>query len=301
MINALSNAKKTIAIVIFLLVSFFCYLQYEQWDHLGRSMYKYDDYLKLTNDKSSLVNDFKIPKSLHGLYDMKYKGMIGGSETDENLTINLDNFRIADLFCKIQKGILLKSTSGKDLYYLESNCRKGTLGNYDWPRVFFVETIGLHEKVEDAILVHDLNKKPYYAYQVSQGKEFKKYRSQAEIILEKEDNESNRKSFALFCEQLPLMQRVSSALGQARIDSVCACGFNKAKNTLTVSEMTKAMSPTAGTIDPEVAKFSSESQLAIASCIERVDVPDDKKEITKSLADLMRSQVAVQKEMSKLK
>ena len=133
------------------------------------------------------------------------------------------------------------------------------------------------------------------------GNEFKKYRSKFDIDREKEENENNKKSFAIFCEQLPVIERVSSFFGRTRISSLCSCGFNKAKNTLTVSEMTKALSPSAGTIDPEVAKFSLESQLAIASCIEQVDVPSDKKDLTKDLADLLRSQVAVQKEMSNLK
>lgn len=299
--KSLLDVKKTIAIVFLLLISFVGYIKYEHWDQLGRSFYKYDDYLKLANDKSKLVSDFKMPNSMNGLYDMKYRGMIGGSETDDNLTINLDSFRIADLFCKVQKGRLLKSAAEKDLYYVELNCRRGTSGNYDWQREFFIEALGRHEENENVLLIHDLNKKPQYAYQVSKGNEFKKYRSKFDIDREKEENENNKKSFAIFCEQLPVIERVSSFFGRTRISSLCSCGFNKAKNTLTVSEMTKALSPSAGTIDPEVAKFSLESQLAIASCIEQVDVPSDKKDLTKDLADLLRSQVAVQKEMSNLK
>ena len=299
--NRLSTPTKVIAIILFLLISFGSYVYYEQWDHLGRSLYKYDAYHELVNDKNKLVDDFKMPSPMHGLYDLKYHGMIGGTETDDNLTINLDNFRVADLFCNIKKGRLLKSASEKDLYYLESNCRRGTTGAYDWQREFFIEALGRHEDKDDVLLIHELNKKPEYAYLVSKDKKFKEYRSKYDIDSEKEENENNKKLFTSFCEQLPVIERVSSTLGQARIKSVCACGFTKAKNTLTVSEMSKAMSPSAGTIDPEVAKFSSESQLAIASCIEQVDVPADKEDVTKGLADLMRSQVAVQKEISKLK
>lgn len=299
--NKLSTPIKSVAIILFMLLSLFCYLEYDEWDRYGRSSYKYRDYLKLVSDKGKLVTDFKMPNSLHGLYDMKYHGMIGGSETDDNLTINSDNFRIGDSFCKIQKGTLLKSASDKDLYYLESNCRTGTLGDYTLAPEILVEIIGRHEENDDVLLIHQRGKKPEYAYLVSKGKKFKEYRSKYDIEKENEENENNKKLFASFCEQLPVIERVSSALGQGRINSVCACGFTKAKNTLTVLEMTKAMSPSAGTIDPEVAKFSSESQLAIASCIEQVDVPADKKDVIKGLADLMRSQVAVQKEISKLK
>ena len=299
--NSLLDVKKAIAIVFLLLISFVGYIKYEHWDQLGRSFYKYDDYLKLVSDKSKLVSDFKLPNSMSGLYDVKYRGRFSYQQTDDNLTINLDNFRIANLFCKVQKGRLLKSAAEKDLYYVESNCRTGTFGEYNWKREFFIEALGRHEEKENVLLIHDLNKKPQYAYLVLRGNKFGEYKSNYDIDREKEESESNKKSFAIFCEQLPVIQRVSSFFGSARISSLCSCGFDEAVNTLTVSEMTKALSPSAGTIDPEVAKFSIESQLAIASCIEKVDVPADKKDLTKDLADLLRSQVAVQKEMSKLK
>ncbi len=313
--NKISTPLKAIAVILFALFSWIGYDYFYHWDRMGRSSYKYDDYLKFTNDKNNLIQGFTLPKSIHGLYKItvvdsivekrwgyapyEYRNL-DNTETDFNITIQSDNFRFYENFCKIQKGQLIKGVSADDLYHLIVVCSEkpnSDVKPYEYE--FFIESsVNRDGKF---ITIHQKRYRPWYAIQIRENKNFKKYISDYDFTREIENNEKNKTPFMSFCEQLPVIERVSSFFGRARISSVCSCGFDQARNTLTVTEMTKALSPSAGTIDPEVAKFSLESQLAIASCIEQLDVPADKKDLTKDIANLLRSQVAMQKEISKLK
>ena len=107
-------------------------------------------------------------------------------------------------------------------------------------------------------------------------------------------------SFSLYCKKLGTISTISPIIGVDRIDTVCACGYTETLKSISQSEMKKAMSTGAGTIDIDVGKFLKASQLAIASCLQNLDVPENAKKLTSSFAEGLKEQVNVQLKMLEL-
>jgi hypothetical protein len=106
-------------------------------------------------------------------------------------------------------------------------------------------------------------------------------------------------SFSLFCNQLEPISKISSILGTDRISAVCTCGYNETLKSVSSNEMKKAMSTGAGIVDPEVVKVSKASQLAIASCLQNLDVPENAKQLTSSVAEVLKAQAKIFELMNK--
>jgi hypothetical protein len=113
-------------------------------------------------------------------------------------------------------------------------------------------------------------------------------------IAEIEENKKNKEPFVSFCTSLDNIVQITSYLGLNRINNICECGFKKSSNTLTAAEMSSALSLGVGRVDPVLAKFTVEAQMAIASCLDQENVPSDAKGLTKDVADLMRMKVKQQ-------
>ena len=111
--------------------------------------------------------------------------------------------------------------------------------------------------------------------------------------------QATKVAFAANCQSLKPISQLSTVLGQNRIDALCSCAYDETLKVVTKSEMEIALSPGAGMIDTEVAKLSQYLQLAVASCLQNLDVPSNAKEITSSTAAAIKAQVEVQKAMSK--
>lgn len=106
-------------------------------------------------------------------------------------------------------------------------------------------------------------------------------------------------SFSLFCKQLEPISKISSILGADRIDTLCTCGYSETLKSVSSSDMKKAMSTGAGIVDQEVVKVSKASQLAIASCLQNLDVPENAKQLTSSFAEVLRAQAKIFELMNK--
>ena len=113
------------------------------------------------------------------------------------------------------------------------------------------------------------------------------------------EEQALKAAFAVSCQSVRQISNMTAILGQNRIDSLCSCAYDETLKSVSKGEMKIALSPGAGLIEPEVAKLSQFSQLAIASCLQNLDVPPNAKGITTSAAEVIKAQVEVQKAWSK--
>jgi hypothetical protein len=121
-----------------------------------------------------------------------------------------------------------------------------------------------------------------------------------QIITSSDDDKLEKIAFSAYCKSLDPLKQITQALGQNRIDLVCTCGYQETLKNVSKNDMKIALSAGAGIIDPEVAKVSKASQLAIASCLENLEVPESAKKLTSSFADVIKLQVKVQDSMGKM-
>lgn len=297
-----SRLKISIAVITGLVLTFWAFLEYDHWKHIGGSSYKYKNYLKLVQGGGAATANFTPPASIRGLYDTEIREHTSTVEHDNNLSINSNEVRLGSIFCKISKGLETKNEEGAKLFYFDTTCKDGLYGKYSSEQYIFIEVA---TNQAESVIVHELNKKPYYGARVSKEGEFTSYEKHAEYVRLIRERESLLKEysakFSEYCKALPLVQRATPILGSGRVEEVCKCGLPLTVTKLTSSELTTALSSKAGAIDPELQKFAYWSQMSIAKCIERSNVPVDQKGLTKDLADVMRSQAQLQEEMRKLK
>ena len=209
----------TVGLLSLLFISYIGYDEYYHWDRKGRSLYKYDDYLKSTKYKTQPATDFSLPKSMIGLYEIISvdeiirnrwgKGPLGYSdlvdtETDFNITIRSGGFRFYKNFCRIKKGQLIKEVSTNDVYYIIAECSATPQGQ-SGERTFFIETVGSYEGKNNVIVIHEEGYRPWYTYQTKKidglttnWRQVKRYISAHDFQKEIEDKEKNQTSKEVF-------------------------------------------------------------------------------------------------------